>query len=156
MRDATPVLTLLVLSGCGLLFLALQWVSLRAPVRQQRLSAIAVAEEARRLPPARFHTQVFWLLKHRLARVQGLSGLLGLSGLIGLAEGVAARRCDRFAGLRLCLWTLSVLSAALLPGCVGALLLWPSPWSDFMVGGVGAVWSAATCFGLSRGRPYVP
>ena len=62
MHDAKPVLTLLVLCGCGLLWLGLHWVRLSAPVRGQRLTAIAVAEEAETLPPTRLAEQARWLL----------------------------------------------------------------------------------------------
>src|SRR5580765_3023257 len=75
MHDAKPVLTVLLLSGVGLLLLCLEWFSAAPHVREERLFAIAQLEAARTLPPRTLEVQAQWLLTHRLARLQSL-GLL--------------------------------------------------------------------------------
>jgi len=155
MHDAKPVLILLVLSGCGLFWLSLQWLGASKSLRQDRLRTIAVIEEALLLPPTLFKEQVRWLLTHRRDRLRGLTGLMGLSAVIGLAQGLASRRPDPLAGMGLWTWTLGVMSSAFAPGLAGALLLWPRPWSLGVVGSMAALWSGVTVWALSRGRPYV-
>lgn len=156
MHDAKPVLTLLVLCGCGLLWLGLQWIGRPVAERDQRLLTIAVAEEAPHLPPRGVGAQARWLLRHRLTRLQGLGALLGGCVLVGVSEGLAFRGVQRFSGVGLRQWTLGLLGLPLTLGAVGALLLLPVPWSLGWVAAGGAVWSATLCFLLSAGRPYVP
>ncbi len=153
MHDAKPVLTVLLLSGVGLLLLCLEWFSAAPHVREERLFAIAQLEAARTLPPRTLEVQAQWLLTHRLARLQSLGLLVGVSALVGLGEGLAWRQRDVLAGMRLRNWTLGVVGGAWLPGLLVVVLLLPWPWSLGVVGSGGALWSALTMFLLTSGRP---
>ena len=155
MHDAKPVLTLLVLCGVGLGWLGLHWLGMSPKVRSQRLTEIALVEDARMLPPSRLADQGLWLLAHRLVRLQGLSLLLGCSALLGLGEGIALRQRDPQQGMRLRNWTIGLMSGALLPGLVGGLILLPVSWSVSVVAVVGVLWSTLTLFLLSHGRPSI-
>jgi hypothetical protein len=158
MSDAKPVLTILILSGCGLLWLVLEsWVGVYPMERLARLLAIAAAEEPGQAVtlPTTLRAQADWLCTHRLRRLQGVSVLVVLSALIGFWEGVAWRRRDPQAGMGLRHWTLGLMSGALAPGLVGGLVLAPFPWSLPLVASAGAVWSGATLFLLARGRPSI-
>ena len=155
MGDAKPVLMILVLSGCGLLWLSLHWFGTPRVLREQRLTQIAIVEEAPTLPPRAGLDQVGWLLDHRRTRLQGLVGLAVVGVVIGLVEGCAQRRQERQAGLGVWHWTIGVVTLALLPGAVGALVLSPVPWSLAVVAGIAPVWASFTAYMLSKGRPYV-
>lgn len=155
MRDAQPVLTILILCGVGLLWLALDLASQKPRVRMERLERIAREETATTLPPVTLVEQARWLVFHRLARLQSLSMLCGVSLLISLVEGLRHRRGDPKVGLRVGLYTLGLLGIALIPGAIAGLLLCPVPWSLLLVTSLLAAWVGFVCYLLVRGVPHV-
>lgn len=156
MADPRPLLILVGAQALGLLLTGGWWAQLPAGERWQRLDTIAQQEQARSLPPRTLVAQGHWLVEHRLARLQGLTGIMALGLLVGLGEGSARRTQDPLRGVRLKHWTLGVIGLALLPGLAGGLMLAPWGWSSLGVASSGAAWLAVVGFLVISGRPAIP
>ena len=156
MRDAKPILTLLMLTGLGLFLLALWWVSESTPNRQRHLTQIAVGEQAQSGPPTGLEAQATWLIGHRLPRLAGLTLPLAAAALLGIGEGLARRVHDPYRGVQVRNWTIGLMSCALTPGIIGALLLLPIPWPIPTVAILLSLWNVLTFYLLTHGRPHVP
>jgi hypothetical protein len=153
--DPRPVVTLLRLQVLALLGLALWWW-LQGPVtRLALLMTIWLAEHVGMRPPDDLLGQVDWLVTHRSHTGQGMLGLVGLGVLIGSVEGWRWRLEDLWQGLRLRLWTLAVLGAALLPGAVAAYLLLPWPLAGWLVPFECGLYCGLLGFALVGGRPTI-
>jgi hypothetical protein len=156
MHDPTPIKWLFLLQLLALLWLAAWWLSLSAGERLTHLHAVQAAEQAATMPPTALLAQGEWLVRHRLAHVQGLVGLVGLAALIGVGEGLVRRRQDVYGGFLLRWWTAGGLGAALLPGGVGATLVAPWPLPSLWIAGGLALVVGLSSYGLVCGRPFIP
>ncbi len=156
MGEPKPLLMLLALQGIAVLLLAGWWLLQRPEVRLIRLAQIQRGEQVMSFPPATAQAQAAWLLAHRLARLQGMTGLLVLVVVLGLAEGIARRQRARYGGFLLKSWVLGTLLFPVVVGGVVSYLVLPWPLSQMwyavgLCGGVGVM-----AFALASGRPFVP
>lgn len=155
MTPLKPLQTLLLAQGIAAFLLAAWWVLLPVQTRQTRLCQLADIEQAQTLPPPALLAQVDWLVDHRAARLQGLTGLLGLAVLFGSAEGMLRRHTHPYGGFLLTAWTLGRLGLALLPGALLSVLLLPWPLTNTVLASGLASLTGGLSYALACGRPHV-
>lgn len=156
MGEPRPVFVLLALQGLAALALAGWWVLRPPAARLTMLARVADAEQARGPVPLAVQGQAEWLVRHRLGRLQGMTGLGALALVVGVAEGIQRRRRAVYGGFLLKAWVTGTIAFPVVIGVAASYLVVPYPLSQVWYGmGLSSVVGVMS-YGLASGRPYIP
>lgn len=149
-----PLLALVAVQALGLLALALWWLTMPAPERQQRLLTLAALEDLDGPLPSGVLEQLPWMIEARWQRLEGTVGLLVLVLLIGGCEGTLKRQRDDHGGFLQRYRSLARGVLAFLPGILGGYLLLPMSFEYSVVASALGGIAAVVGYGFAAGFPY--